>query len=77
MQIPIGISVAVTYISAITVMGYPADAYVYGLVVFWYGFTTIIPIAFASMYFIPLYHRLQFATVYEVSGAYITPLISQ
>ena len=65
---------AVTYISAITIMAHPADTYSYGLVVVWYGFTTIFPTVLACLYFIPLYHRLHYNTVYQVSKLHSQPV---
>jgi len=67
---------AVSYISAITVMSYPADTYLYGLVICWYGFTTFVPTIIACLYFIPLYHRLQVVTIYQVCNKTLAKLLS-
>jgi len=67
MKLPLGLSIAVTFISALTVIGFPTEAYVYGLVTIWYAFTLVIPTAIASLYYIPLMYRLNVSTIYEVS----------
>ena len=59
---------AVTFISAITIMAYPADTYTFGLVTYWLGFSTFVPTIVAVLYFIPLYHRLQLKSIYQVSS---------
>ncbi|XP_076800752.1 sodium-coupled monocarboxylate transporter 1-like isoform X2 [Clavelina lepadiformis] len=40
--IPLGLSMAVTYISAITIIGAPTEAYNYGMMVLWYSAAPII-----------------------------------
>ncbi|CAK8694773.1 unnamed protein product [Clavelina lepadiformis] len=63
--IPLGISMSVTFISAVTVLGYPTESYVYGIISLWYAFTLVIPNIIACLYYIPLIHRLQVTTIYE------------
>jgi len=67
MKLPLGLSIAVTFISALTVIGLPTEAYFYGFVTMWYAFTVVIPTAVASLYYIPLVYRLNVSTIYEVS----------
>uniref|UniRef100_H2YAS1 Sodium-coupled monocarboxylate transporter 1 n=1 Tax=Ciona savignyi TaxID=51511 RepID=H2YAS1_CIOSA len=63
--IPLGLSISVTFISAITVIGLPTEAYVFGLIAAWYSLSTVGGTIFACIYYIPLYHRLKLTTVYE------------
>ncbi|XP_078483824.1 LOW QUALITY PROTEIN: sodium-coupled monocarboxylate transporter 1-like [Ciona intestinalis] len=63
--IPLELSLAVTYISALTIIGVPTETYTYGMVNIWHVFATIIPSIFVCIYFIPLYYRLQLSTIYE------------
>jgi len=65
-QVPVGLSIAVTFISAFTVIGFPAEAFGYGSVLVWFMFVTIIPNLIACIYYIPLIHRLGLSSIYEV-----------
>ncbi|XP_078483735.1 sodium-coupled monocarboxylate transporter 1-like isoform X1 [Ciona intestinalis] len=63
--IPLGLSLAVTYISALTMIGIPTETYTYGMINIWHMTGTLIPSVFVCIYFIPLYYRLQLSTIYE------------
>ncbi|CAK8681466.1 unnamed protein product [Clavelina lepadiformis] len=63
--VPLGLSIAVTYISAMTVIGFPTESYLYGLVSLWFAFGPVIPNIICCLYYIPLFFRLQLRTVYE------------
>ena len=67
-QIPVGLSISVTYISAITVIGFPAETYLFGTVMFWFGVSSLIPNIVACIYYIPLIHRLRLETINEVKS---------
>lgn len=58
---------AVSFVSAITVLGYPVEAYYYGIVFLWVIVATFLAASVASVYFIPLIFRLQLKSMYEVS----------
>ena len=61
-------SIAVTYISAITIIGFPAETYLFGTILFWFGVSAIIPKTVACIYYIPLIDRLRLSTINEVSS---------
>ncbi|CAK8694689.1 unnamed protein product [Clavelina lepadiformis] len=63
--VPLGLSKAVTYISAITLIGFPTESYLYGLVAIWFAFGCIIPNIVACLYYIPLIHKLRLYTMFE------------
>ncbi|CAK8694696.1 unnamed protein product [Clavelina lepadiformis] len=63
--IPLGLSMAVSYISAITMISFPTEAYNYGAVVIWYSTTSIIPNVIAYFYYIPLVHKLSLYSIYQ------------
>ena len=58
----------VSFISAITVLGYPGHAYVYGTIIFWFGLASSLQLIFACAYYIPLLYRLRLSSVYEVKN---------
>lgn len=61
---PVGMSIALTYISAITAISYPTEGYVFGTVALWMGFSQAIANLYSCIYFIPLWHRLQLPSMY-------------
>ncbi|XP_076825675.1 sodium-coupled monocarboxylate transporter 2-like isoform X1 [Clavelina lepadiformis] len=64
--IPVGFSIAVTFLSAVTVIAAPTEIYMFGAVSFWMGIGTgLVPLVFACCYYIPLYFRLQLCSVYQ------------
>ncbi|XP_076800744.1 sodium-coupled monocarboxylate transporter 1-like [Clavelina lepadiformis] len=63
--IPLGLSMAVSYISALTMIGFPSEAYNYGAVVVWYAASPIVSGAIAYLYYIPLVHNLELYSMYE------------
>ena len=67
MQIPVGLSIAVTFVSSVTVLAMPAHAYVYGTITIWMAFAVIPQVAVACWYYIPLFQRLKLSSVYEVT----------
>ena len=68
-------SIAVTFISALTVIGLPAQTYLYGMVMLWFPVATCISKIVACIYYIPLIHRLRLVSIYEVCS-YVNPLVS-
>ena len=66
-QIPVGLSIAVTWISAITMITQPAEVYLFGMVVGWYCFAMLIPKLIHCLFYIPLVHGLKLSSIYEVS----------
>merc|ERR550519_2458516 len=61
---PVGMSIALTYISAVTAISYPTEGYVFGTVALWMCLTQAIANLSACIYFIPLWHRLQLPSMY-------------
>jgi len=50
-------------------IGYPTESYGYGTIILWYSITGVIPFIVACVYYIPLIHRLNLTSVYEVTHA--------
>jgi len=63
----VGLSISVTFMSAITMIGYPTESYGYGSIILWYSISGAIPVIVACVYYIPLIHRLRLTSVYEVT----------
>ena len=65
--IPVGMSLVASFMSAITVLGAPAEVYLYGSMYWWFAISyTVVGIAVAYIY-MPLFYNLQITSAYEVS----------
>merc|ERR1712002_464221 len=51
---PVGMSIALTYISAITAISFPTEGYVFGTVCLWMCLPQAMANLYACVYFIPL-----------------------
>ena len=54
--------------SAITILGTPGEVYSFGTVYIWLVTSYPLAIWFSAHVFLPVFHRLQITSVYEVSG---------
>lgn len=66
LQIPTGLSMGVSFISAITVIGAPVEAYLFGAVLAWMVIGYMIGLILTAMYFVPFVYRLNISSIYEV-----------
>ena len=65
--IPVTLSMMVSYISTINLLGYPAEMYAFGAQ-YWLGvFGVVLGACLASWVFVPLFYPLQLVSVNEVS----------
>jgi len=58
---------SVTFLSSITVTGFPTEVYLFGAVTLWMGIALVVPLFFAYAYYIPMFHRLKLQSIYEAS----------
>ncbi len=64
--IPVGMSIVATFMSAITVLGTPAEFYNFGTMFWWFGLAyTIVSLLVAYVY-MPVFYKLEITSVYEV-----------
>lgn len=61
----VGLSLAVTFQSAVVVVAAPAETYLSGTLMLWEPLMRVLSVPIVFAYIIPLYHRLQLKTVYE------------
>ena len=64
---PVAMSIWVTMLSAISVIGVPVETYVYGGNFFLFAFSFFIIAPVIAHIFIPFFYKLQYCSVYEVS----------
>ena len=65
-QVALGLSIAVSFISAMTIIAFPTQTYKYGMIIMWYPVATCSSKLIACIYYIPLVHRLKLLSIYEV-----------
>lgn len=62
---PVGLSLLASFMSAITLLGTPAELYNYTTIYFWIGLGYFFVIAGAAQIYIPVFYRLQVTSAYE------------
>ncbi|XP_078258042.1 sodium-coupled monocarboxylate transporter 1-like [Rhinoraja longicauda] len=65
---PVALSLAASFLSAITVIGSPAEVYLYGIMVVIYTIGYLFTIIFTCLIYIPLFYRLNIISTYEYIG---------
>ena len=67
--IPVAMSLVASFISAVTVLGTPAETYIYGTMFWLYGFAYILTGIVVTRLFLPVFYRLGVTSANEVSKA--------
>lgn len=65
--LPVSMSLTASFMSGITVIGTPAEAYRYGSAFWLFVFSYAIMSMFSAEVFVPLFYRLGITSTYEVS----------
>ncbi|XP_018580882.1 sodium-coupled monocarboxylate transporter 1 [Scleropages formosus] len=63
--VPVAMSLTASFMSGITVIGTPAEVYVYGIAFWLFGFSYAIMSTFSAEIFVPLFYRLGITSAYE------------
>ncbi|XP_021962512.2 sodium-coupled monocarboxylate transporter 1 [Folsomia candida] len=63
--VPIAASMLVTYLSAITILGYPAEVYVHGIQIYMLTIMPCIYIPLATQVFVKVFYEMKLTSVYE------------
>ena len=64
--LPISISLLVTFLSAITLLGVPSEIFTYGAQYMVVLISYILPTATAAIIFVPIFHGLRLTSAHEV-----------
>lgn len=64
--VPVAMSLTASFMSGITVIGTPAEAYRYGAAFWLFGFAYAIMSTVTAEIFVPLFYRLGITSAYEV-----------
>ena len=65
---PIAASLATTFFSAVTVLGVPAEVYIFGIMYFFFAISLLIACVLAAEIFGPLYRATGVTSTYEYLG---------
>ncbi|KAM9408554.1 sodium-coupled monocarboxylate transporter 1 [Pholidichthys leucotaenia] len=63
--VPVAMSLTASFMSGITVIGTPAEAYLFGTAFWLFGFSYTIMSTFTAELFVPLFYRLSITSAYE------------
>ena len=64
--IPVALSILASFMSAITLLGTPAEMYNYTTIYFYIGIGYLLVIAVSAHIFIPVFYKLRVTSAYEV-----------
>lgn len=64
--VPVGLSLSASFMSAIQVLGVPAEAYRYGMKFLWMCFGQLLNSLLTAYIFLPVFYRLGLTSTYEV-----------
>ncbi|XP_060071971.1 sodium-coupled monocarboxylate transporter 2-like [Ylistrum balloti] len=63
--IPVAMSLFVTFVSAISLMGIPAEVYAYGIRIVYYAVSNVISVIIANFTVVPLLYPLKLSSIFE------------
>uniref|UniRef100_A0A8C4P6J0 SC5A5 protein n=1 Tax=Dromaius novaehollandiae TaxID=8790 RepID=A0A8C4P6J0_DRONO len=64
--LPVGLSLSASFMSAVQVLGVPAEAYRYGAKFLWMCLGQLLSTLLTALLFLPVFHRLGLTSTYEV-----------
>ena len=66
--VPVGLSLSASFMSAVQVLGVPAEAYRYGLKFLWMCLGQLLNSLLTALLFLPVFYRLGLTSTYQVRG---------
>ncbi|XP_049805974.1 sodium-coupled monocarboxylate transporter 1-like isoform X1 [Schistocerca nitens] len=66
--VPVALSMLASFLSSITLMGQPAEVYIFGPQLWLFGIAMLLSIPAVCYIFIPFYHRIKCTSAYEYFG---------
>ena len=68
--IPVGLSIMASGVSAIAIMGFPAEVYVYNVMFAWSLLSYIPSYILFVLFFLPVYMKMKITSIFEVIFSY-------
>ena len=65
--VPVGLSLAVSFMSAITILGVPAEAYMYGYMYIYFPICFFVIATTTSFLYLPVFYNSGIVSAYEYS----------
>lgn len=64
-MIPVAMSLVVSFVSGITLIGFPAEMYFYGTQLYAVNFSILISFVLLNVFYLPVFYHLKFKSLYE------------
>ncbi len=64
--VPVAMALVASFMSTISILGYPAEIYTFGTMFCWFGLTYFIVFPTAAFLFVPVFYELKLTSAYEV-----------
>ncbi|KAL8564224.1 hypothetical protein ACOMHN_017492 [Nucella lapillus] len=64
---PVAVSIWVTLMSAVSILGTPLQIYLFGLSFYLLAFSFLLSVPIVAHVFVPFFHKLQLPSIYELS----------
>ena len=64
--VPVAMSLMVTFVSSLTLLGYPVEMYIYNTMFWWLAASFLLSVGCASWVFIPFFYNLGVTSTFEV-----------
>ena len=71
-SIPVAMSLLATFMSAITLLGTPAEMYNFTTVYLWIGLGYVISIGLSAHLYLPVFYNLKLTSAYEVMSLFLS-----
>lgn len=66
--VPVALSLTASFMSAVTVLGTPAEVYRFGMIYSLFGITYFLVVVITAEVFLPVFYKLGITSTYEVTG---------
>ena len=68
---PVSMSLLASFMSAITLLGTPAEMYNYGTMYWWIGISYLFSVGMAAHIYVPIFYNLKVTSCYEVGHYFV------
>jgi len=69
-MLPVALSLLVSFESSILMLGFPAEVYVYGIIIEWFNLSLLLAFSLGASILTELFHPLKVTSVFQVCHIY-------